>query len=345
MAIDLTDGKAALARLLSDLRAQPIDFNEADTRHRILDRIIHECLGWDRAHTRVERRLNDDYSDYELGAPAKVLVEAKRSGLYFDIPIEPNKHGIIRSLRSICALSKDFANAFGQAQRYCADRGIQIGVVSNGQQTIVFLGVRNDGIPPSEGKCLLFNGLDQLEQSFPRLWQAIAPNSPDQQTLLQDLASNVPTGVPQKLSTYVPGYPSFRYPSDSQQSLRTLSDLLIEDAPNTPNVRHRFYEECYCESGALAKEALVGKSILAARYAAMFSPSEQNPTLQQLRTKPDDKFGLSSEVVAEALGRRPIVIIGDVGVGKTSFIRHLVYVKAAAEIQNSIFLYIDLAGC
>ena len=92
MAIDLTDGKAALARLLSDLHAEPIDFNEADTRHRILDRIIHECLGWDRAHTSVERRVNDEYSDYELGAPAKVLVEAKRSGLYFDIPIEPKEN-------------------------------------------------------------------------------------------------------------------------------------------------------------------------------------------------------------------------------------------------------------
>jgi GTPase SAR1 family protein len=342
MAIDLKDGTAALAQLLQELRAQEIAFNEADTRHRILDRIVHDCLGWDRAHTRVERRLNDEYSDYELGTPAKVLIEAKRSGQYFDIPIEANKHGIVRSLRSICALSKEFKSAFEQAHRYCADRGIQIGVVSNGKQTVVFLGVRNDGIPPADGKCLLFNGLDQLEQNFHRLWQAISPNSPDQQILLSDLASSVPTGVPQKLSNYVPGYPSFRYPSDSQQSLRTLSDLLIEDAPNTPSVRHRFYEECYCESGALAKEALVGKNILSARYAAMFIPSAQSPTLQQVRAKPDDKFGLSSEVVAEALGRRPIVIIGDVGVGKTSFIRHLVFVKAAEEIQNSIFLYIDL---
>ena len=342
MATDLAVGTNALAQLLYELRAQSIDLNEADTRHQILDRIVHECLGWDHAHTRVERRLNDEYSDYELGDPAKVLIEAKRSGLYFDIPIEPNKHGIVRSLRSICALSKEFKSAFEQAHRYCADRGIQIGVVSNGTQTVVFLGVRNDGIPPADGKCLLFNGLDQLEQYFPRLWQAISPNSPDRQVLLSELASSVPTGVPQKLSSYIPGYPSFRYPSESQQSLRTLSDLLIEDAPNTPSVRHRFYEECYCESGALAKESLVGKNILSARYAAMFSPSEQSPTLQQVRAKPDDKFGLSSEVVAEALGRRPIVIIGDVGVGKTSFIRHLVYVKAADEIQNSIFLYIDL---
>lgn len=340
--MNLSDGARRLKTLKSELDGQTIDFNEADTRHRIIDVLIHECLGWSRSVTKLERRFNADYSDYELGDPAKVLIEAKRSGKYFEIPIESNKHGILRSLSSICAISKDFKSAFEQSQRYCADRGIQIGVVTNGCQIVVFLGVRNDGVPPIDGKCLLFNGLDQLEQHFSRLWQAISAFSPDSKLLLDELSSNVPTGVPQKLSTNISGYPAFRYPSESQQSLRTLSDLLIEDAPNTPSVRHRFYEECYCENGALSKESLVGKNILSARYAAMFSPTEQNPTLQQVRSKVDDKFGLSKEVVAEALGRRPIVIIGDVGVGKTSFIRHLVYVKAIEEIQNSIYLYIDL---
>jgi GTPase SAR1 family protein len=162
--------------------------------------------------------------------------------------------------------------------------------------------------------------------------------------LLSELVSTSPTGVPAKLSSYLHGYPKFRYPSESQQSLRTLSDLLIEDAPNTPAIRRRFYEECYCESGALAKEAMVGKDILSARYASMFSPSSQSPTLQSIRPSDRDKYGVSSEVVAEALGRRPIVIIGDVGVGKTSFIRHLIYVKAQEEIENAIFIYIDLGN-
>ena len=72
MAIDLKAGVAALAQLLVDLRAGQTDFNEADTRHRILDRIIHECLGWDRSVTRLERRFSEEYSDYELGSPARV---------------------------------------------------------------------------------------------------------------------------------------------------------------------------------------------------------------------------------------------------------------------------------
>jgi GTPase SAR1 family protein len=76
----------------------------------------------------------------------------------------------------------------------------------------------------------------------------------------------------------------------------------------------------------------------------MFSPTSQGPTLQSIRSAPGDKYGLSAEVIAEALGRRPIVIIGDVGVGKTSFIRNLIYVKATDEMQNAIFLYLDLGN-
>jgi GTPase SAR1 family protein len=123
-----------------------------------------------------------------------------------------------------------------------------------------------------------------------------------------------------------------------------LSDLLIEDAPNTPDYRKRFLEECYCESGALARDSLLGKNILAARYAAMFPPTVQSPSLKGVRKDSSDKYGLSQDVIAEALGRRPIVIIGDVGVGKTSFIRNLIYVRAEDEIRNAIFVYIDLGS-
>lgn len=340
---DLGSGEAALTILLDAMRSENLDLNEADTRHRFIDLLIHECLAWDRSNTRLERHFNGDYSDYELGTPPQVVIEAKRAGHTFVLPNE-GTGSIVRSIRSLSLSSLEFKGAFSQAVKYCAERGIQIGAVANSTQIIIFLGVRSDGIPPAEGKCLVFNGPKQLKENFSRLWQAISPGAVNQKLLLDELLSPLPTGVPPKLSSYIPGYPSFRYPSESQQSLKTLSDLLIEDAPNTPTVRKRFLEECYCESGALAKEALLGKNILAARYAAMFNPSAKGPILQNLRSSDSDQYGLSPEVVAEALGRRPIVIIGDVGVGKTSFIRHLIYVKAADEMTSAIFLYLDLGN-
>lgn len=340
-ATDLAEGMRSLKRLLLDMRDVSIDLNEAETRHRFIDRFLHECLGWQHNEMNLERRFDGTYSDYELGLPPRIILEAKRAGITFKIPAQ---HGtsIVRSIQSLIHASKDFQAAFQQTQGYCATRGVPVGIVCNASQIIIFIAVRNDGTPPINGRCLLFSDWVDIENNFHKLWQALSPYSQEQDRLLLELTTEQPTGVPAKLSTQLHNYPSFRYPSSSQQSLRTLSDLLIEDAPNTPAIQKRFFEECYCESGALAQEALVGKNILSARYAAMFSPSVENPTLESINPRKGSSSGISSEVIAEALGRRPIVIIGDVGVGKTSFIRNLIHIKAAEEFKNSIFLYIDL---
>lgn len=340
---DMAAGKASLTALIGSMPADSMAWNEADTRHRFIDVLIHEVLGWDRALTRLERHEGGEYSDYELGDPPGVVIEAKRAGVSFEIPHEGTT-SIVRSIRSLTSMSRDFKAAFEQAASYCARRGIQIGVVANSSQIIVFLGVRVDGVPVTDGKCLVFSDHGALQEHFHRLWQAVSPGAVQQRELLKELTSVVPSGVPAKLSSHIAGYPSFRYSSESQQSLRMLSDLLIEDAPNTPDYRKRFLEECYCESGALARDALLGKNILAARYAAMFPPDEQSPSLKGLKKDASDKFGIPQEVVAEALGRRPIVIIGDVGVGKTSFIRNLIYVRAEDEMRNAIYIYIDLGS-
>lgn len=340
---DMAVGEKALNALIASMPPDSLTWNEADTRHRFIDILIHDVLGWERSTTNLERYEGGDYSDYELGKPPEVIIEAKRAGVSFEIPHEGTA-SVVRSIRSLTSMSPEFKAAFEQAASYCALRGIQVGVVATSSQVVVFLGVRTDGIPTMDGRCLVFGDHSALIEHFPRLWQAISPGAIQQRALLRELTSTTPTGVPAKLSSYIAGYPSFRYPSDSQQSLRMLSDLLIEDAPNTPDYRKKFLEECYCESGALARDALLGKNILAARYAAMFPPTEQSPSLKGVKKDANDKYGISQEVVAEALGRRPIVIIGDVGVGKTSFIRNLIYVRAAEEMRNAIFLYIDLGS-
>lgn len=339
----LSSGLAELKRLLADLSATSTDLNEADTRHRFIDRLLHDCLGWDRSETHVERRLGDTYSDYELGRPPRVLVEAKRAGATFSIPHEHSPR-VLRSLRSLTSASREFREAFLQATTYCAQRGIQICVVATSSQVVVSLGVRSDGVPVGDGKCLVFDGHGALVEHFPELWQAISPASVARNQLLSDLGSDAPTGIPPKLSTTIPSYPQYRYRNAFQESLRLVSDLIIEDAPHTPELVKRFYEECYCDSGALQKEALLGKTILAARYSALFSGDKEAPVIENVDPRKGDSFGLSSDALAEALGRRPIVVIGDVGVGKTSFIRHLVHVRAEDEMRNAIFIYLDLGS-
>ncbi|MDR3055990.1 MAG: AAA family ATPase [Zoogloeaceae bacterium] len=344
MTHDMAAGERALDKLLANMKDPCIDLNEADTRHRFLDLLIHDVLAWERSDTHLEKHADGEYSDYELGEPPQILIEAKKSGVTFDLPHEGSSR-LLRSIKSISSNSQNFKKAFEQVVKYCANRSIQVGVIANSTQIIVFIGVRADGVPVIDGKCLAFCGYESIKQNFAKLWQALSPDAAGRHALLEDLRSgSALTGIPAKLSSRIPDYPSFRYPSGSQQSLRVLSDLLIEDAPNTPEFRKSFLEKCYCESGALAQEALLGKNILAARYAAMFAPTEQSPTMQPIKPSLENRFGLPPEAIADAFGRRPIVIIGDVGVGKTSFIRNLIYVKAEEEMKDTIFIYIDLGS-
>ena len=118
-----------------------------------------------------------------------MVLEAKRAGVSFEIPHEGTA-SVVRSIRSLTSMSKEFKTAFDQTASYCSRRGIQIGVVSTSSQVIVFLGVRTDGVPVVEGKCLVFGDHVALKEHFPRLWQAISPAAVHQRALLKELSKS-----------------------------------------------------------------------------------------------------------------------------------------------------------
>lgn len=49
-------------------------------------------------------------------------------------------------------------------------------------------------------------------------------------------------------------------------------------------------------------------------------------------------------MLSESISARPILIIGDVGVGKTTFIRHLMKIEAPELIEDAVALYVDLGS-
>jgi GTPase SAR1 family protein len=90
----------------------------------------------------------------------------------------------------------------------------------------------------------------------------------------------------------------------------------------------------------LSQYSVVSKEILKARYAALFD--EDSYDLDAVPAT--EKKGLSSEFLAASLSRRPILIIGNVGVGKTTFIRYLHKIDAAELVKDAVVLYLDLGS-
>ncbi len=337
----LAEGKKAIERLVAGNINTIYSKNEAETRFHIIDELIVNCFCWNKEVVVVEGYKDNSYTDYELGDPKRVIWEAKKEGNWFELPAN-SQNKILVDIESLLLLSKELRDAYEQITSYCAKRGVSIGVITNGHQLIAFLATRSDGIPPEKGKCLVFKSLDHINKEFNIAWQLLSYEGILEKRLIKYLNEGEKS-IPLKLTSLLKFYPKIRYQNESDTSLKYLSDLLIHDVMEGTEMEENFFKECYCESSALSKYSLLSKNILEARYASMFDDSIPHP--EAISVKPSkNTYAFNPEVMTEALSKRPIILIGDVGVGKTSFVKHLMYVSAFEEFHQSIYIYIDLGS-
>lgn len=122
--------------------AKRANLNEADTRFQIVDRLFREVLGWPNGAFRMEASTIDGFADYHLTRPNGkpiLIVEAKRTGVYFELPENFNQKKLFRPVKTKTLLtSESLKKAIVQAQRYCADEGCEYGAVTNGKQFVFF---------------------------------------------------------------------------------------------------------------------------------------------------------------------------------------------------------------
>lgn len=335
--------RANLTALLNwyELSVTDHNRNEATTRLQLIDRILFECLAWNREDCRAEEPYGKEYTDYSLYSPWRsLIIEAKKEGIYFDVPA--GFSGIEYSLQPLCRDNPKIDAAVKQAMAYCQSRGTPLGAVCNGHQLICFLASRSDGQPPLEGKAIVFASLDRMLENFPILWKYLSKPGVEEKNLQNYVLGAYVPQLPAKLSASITSYPGIKNRNILQTDLQIVGELVIEDVVRTEDIETEFIRECYCPSGALSQYALVSRSILEHRYAALFEPQSPGPTLVPATTKKG--ITLTSEILAESLSKRPILLLGDVGVGKTMFIRYLIKVAGADVIENALPLYLDLGS-
>ena len=125
-----------------------------------------------------------------------------------------------------------------------------------------------------------------------------------------------------------------------KNELKILGDLVLEDIATAPELEEEFLKQCYSTSPMLSEYALVSREILEARYSALPSLEAEvsvAPAHGASGVSPD----LQTDVLAGSIARRPLILLGDVGVGKSMFIRHFVRVDAREVMERSIVLSID----
>lgn len=313
------------------------DLNEATTRFRIIDQLLQNCLGWPAGEINCERYHSKEYTDYELGSRSiDAIVEAKKEGVYFSLPAGLSGRRLVEIPTLLS--DPDSRAAIEQVAGYCQKRGVPLGIVCNGHQLIAFFASRQDG-PPLDGQALVFSSLDEMLGDFTNLWNYLSRDGVAGRNLQRLLLgmSRVLT-PPTKLSDQIPAYPGFRARSSLETDLRILGGAFIQDIENEDAISEEFLSECYCNSGALSQYSLVSKEILKNRYDSL-----KGEGLTAVSAK--DSRGLSPDVPADlmsnALTRRPLILLGDVGVGKSMFLKHLLKIEAADVLESAQVFYVN----
>lgn len=82
----------------------------------------------------------------------------------------------------------------------------------------------------------------------------------------------------------------------------------------------------------------MSKEILRSRYASVKNKVGQTESVNPRKGQPSR---LSNDLLSAALVRRPLILLGDVGVGKTIFLKHFFRVEALEVLNDSVIFYID----
>lgn len=342
MSLEYSVANENLKKLILEFAEIGSAANEAQTRFSFIDKLLEECLDWPRSETEVERFESEGRTDYELGRPRIFIVEAKarRDGL----KIPPKRARTRVSLQSLMKFDAAVSDAIVQAQEYGAKRGVRPVAVANGPQLIAFLATREDGLAPLDGDALVFDGFEELSKHFNVVYEMLSKGGIEERRLSAYLTSTANASLPRKLSSACLNYFDFKYSSNFQENLRNAASLVIEDLGRTSSLEKDFLVQCYCESGPLSQYALIGKNLLAARYAALFPSSSVGSRVAEVNPKRREDGKFSEQVLQEALARRPIVLVGDVGVGKTSFLKHLIQVSGESSFSKTISINFDLGN-
>jgi energy-coupling factor transporter ATP-binding protein EcfA2 len=163
MYIDLA--KEQFDNLCKELNQSDIPLEtEQDARLHIIDRILIEVLGWDRQGIRTEPHTDSGYVDYLISAGGRnrFIVEAKRTSKLLVDTRQPRMAWYKVSGPAIHSA----VEGLEQAKRYCADTAVLFSALTTGIEWIGFWAIRTDGIPPKEGKAVVFPSLEAIQQNF-----------------------------------------------------------------------------------------------------------------------------------------------------------------------------------
>ncbi len=304
--------------------------NESTTRLRAIDTMLFDVLGWEKGNAECEKySRGEGFADYVLGSTGSsmLVVEAKRDSIQFVLSRReyPNKPV---SYRLVAAESANAASAFQQALGYASTLGARYVAVTNGWQWIIGLTFVS-GQEMADRSLLVFESLEAVEKRFEAFWFALGPAGVRSNRLAGLLVEARLAPAPKKASSAIPNYPVPASRNKIANELSTVIDLVWTGIKRA-EASEKFLKECYVRPRGDQGGMSLAKELIADRLQVDGARVDAGvPTSKAL------------EIVKEGVGERPILVIGKVGHGKTTFLRYLRSVEAQESLKGYIQIEID----
>ncbi len=225
--------------------------SEADTRAKVIDRILKEVLLWPEAQLSREDHVESGYIDYCLtlqGQPY-VAVEAKRQGKAFVLPHKIDKRTY--ALNGALVTNQPIKGAIEQVRQYCDDAEIPIkyAIATNGYTWIVFRAIRED-IGWRKGRARVFPSLEYIRDNFTEFWNLLTFDRINSGSLQDEFSTK--GVVSRKMLRVVSRLFNADVPLRRNRlntALQPLVELIFEDIADQDQLE--ILEECYVHTGTL----------------------------------------------------------------------------------------------
>jgi GTPase SAR1 family protein len=317
--------------------------NEADTRHQIIDPIIHDVLSWPRNRVSCEEYIAPGYADYVLrradNAPI-LFIEAKKEGDYFQLPVAFTGQSLGSYLKVKKLLTDDsIRKAITQVRTYCLDIGCDVGAITNGHEWIFFKTFQKE----EDWKNLnafVISSLDYFAERFIEAhnyfsFVAIIEKGSLRRLLLDSTIHNRELFYP-KLKVA-----SFDAPVDANHYASTLRPIADNYFGVIDVEDFEFMEYCYVSD----REYDLAFANARRRLEDAITPYLEQYNVQNFKDSTDGG-GFGKRLTKNIINTKSadvVVLFGGKGVGKSTFLRKLLFHKPPQIIKkNSVVALIDL---
>lgn len=291
--------------------------NEAETRLKLIDRVLFEILDWTHDDVTVEEHVSEDgsieYADYIVRTGfSSFVIEAKKVGrAELTVPTK-RKETLNRRL-----VSGETGDAITQAREYCRKLSVQFAVVTNGNQWIIFPAMRSDGVRFEKSTAIIFPTIesalkDDLDEFYSLLSRgAVISGSLDNELL----GRREDQLIERRLNQYV-DQPFSKIKRNSVYHVisNEVETAFSEDI--TVSDRDLF-RQSYVETPDRTKyDRRIGMHIHRRKSSSKLAPIRGMTS--------GGRMQVANSIRAAAAKTKPValLILGSVGSGKTTFIHH-----------------------